>query len=447
MRSRRAQHIIKSASLTFLFLLLGSCSEQVVNPVNQFAEETLDASNAQSFTVEGLGEIFVNADRFRETADGIEIFGTIFTDSESGLISMASGDFKLIGGAGGIYQSLEGYGLSKLPEVSFFEEFIELANPASYISFKSGAEIKLMDPEAPLLDDISYLAISPDELLDTAPSYEIGESTISMGAFYMDPSDPSIYLTGSIDGPVTIDNAGLGLSANGKLLFEPYEYSDELVSIMNVPFSTIQGNIFIKGEIPIPKYSIKVVGDAIVGFVLNENGPKEFFEEGLEGAEFRMGVNGSVFLTNKVLDYMPGDVELELGRSTVILNAEEDGQNYIQAAGQMNTGDLATKLLAGIDNTGFLENVSFPGSTLEAYAYIGDDLENSQFFISNTVGVSIPGIGEQELAKALLEITSQYVRAEGKMRIPGIAEAKLGGQFFYDGQFLLEGEASCGRGL
>lgn len=430
-----------------VYLTISACSEQVVMPINQFATETLDTVNAQGFFVEGLGEVFVNQDRFRATENGIEVFGTIFTESESGLISLSSGDFVLGQEVDGVYQSLEGYGLSQLPEVSFFEDFEALVNPASYISFRSGAEIKLDDPDAPLQDDISYLAISPDALLDAAPTFEVGKSRLTMGAFYIDPTDPSVYLNGAVEGPISIENAGVGLSANGRLVFEPYEYSDELVSIMNVPLSNVEGNIFIKGDIPIPQYSILVSGEAIVGFVLNENGAADFFENGLEGAEFRMGVNGSVFLTNAALDYMPNDVELELGRSTVILNTEQEGQNYIQAAGEMNTGDLAGKLLAGIDNSGFFSNVSFPGSTLEAYAYLGDDLENSQFYISNTIGVNIPGIGEQELAKALLEITSEYVRAEGRMQIPGLVSASLGGRFFYDGQFSLTGNVSAGVDL
>ena len=152
-------------------------------PINQFATETLDTTNAQSFFVEGLGEVFVNTDRFRATENGIEVFGTIFTESESGLISLSSGDFVLGQEVDGVYQSLEGYGLSQLPEVSFFEDFEELVNPASYVSFKSGAEIKLDDPDAPLQDDISYLAISPDALLDAAPTFEVGKSTLTMGAF------------------------------------------------------------------------------------------------------------------------------------------------------------------------------------------------------------------------------------------------------------------------
>lgn len=437
-------HLTNSLVAPIIVLLIIGCSEQEIVPINQFAPQTLDTLNAQRFEVEGLGEVLVNQGNFRETEQGIEIFGTIFTASESGIIDLSSGEFILGDEVDGVYQTLEGYGITDLPDVEFFEGFSTLVNPGSYVSYKLGSEIKLNDPEAPLQDDISYLAISPDAILESSPSFEVGDATISMGNFYIDPKDPSVYFNGEIDGAFKIENAGLGLSANGKLVFTPYDYSDELEAIMNVPLSNVEGNIYIKGEIPIPQYSIKVVGDAIVDLVLNENGPDDFFNNGLDGAEFRMGVNGSVFLDNQALDYMPGDVELELGRSTLILNTEQEGQNYVQVAGQMNTGDLAGKLLAGLDPTGFLDNVSFPGSTLEAYAYLGDDIENAQFFISNTIGVNIPGIGEQELAKALLEINSQYVFAGGRMQVPGIAQVSLAGQFFYDGAFLLEGEASFG---
>lgn len=425
-----------------IFLFFCSCAEQEVVPINQFATESFDSTTAQVFLVEGLGEVFVNQDRFRYTEEGVEILGTVFTASESGMISLSSGDFVLGEEVDGIYQSLEGYGLPQLPDVSFFKDFESIVNPGAFISFRTGAEIKQDDPQAPLQDEISYLAISPDAVLDTLPTFEIGNSTLSMGAFYIDPSDPSVYLNGSIEGPLPLENAGVGLSANSKLIFQPYEYSEDLESIMLVPLEEVAGNIFIKGEIPIPQYSILLVGEATVGLELNENGPRAFFEDGIEAAEFRMGMNGSVFLTNQALEYMPSDVELELGRSTVILNTEQAGQNYLQAAGEMSTGDLAGKLLAGIDNTGFFDNVRFPGSTVEAYAYIGDDLDNSQFYISNSIQVEIPGLGEQELARAILEITSDYVRAEGRLEIPGALKVKLKGQFDYDGEFFLSGDAN-----
>lgn len=438
--SLNAALLSRAAIVPLLFVAI-SCAEQDINPVNIYETETLDAASAQQFMVEGLGEIYVNQGKFIETATGIDIKGSIFTNSESGLIPISAGEFSLSNPVDGIYSNLEGYGISGLPDVGIFEEFESVINPGSYISLKTGAAIKQDEPDVPLQDDRTYLVISPDNVLDKVPSFEVGNSSISMGGFFLDPYDPSVYLQGEISGAVNIENASVGLSANGLLLFEPYEYSDELESIMIRPLQSLNGNIFISGEVPLPEYQVKIVGEVLVGFVLNENGTKDFFERGLEGAEFRMGANGKVLVDNTLLNYMPADVELELGRSTLIVNTESGGENFLQIAGQVNTGDLAGKILADLDPTGFLENVSFPGSVLEGYLYVTDDLDSTQFYISHTIAMDVPGIGEQELAKALLEITAQKIRAEGRMGVPGLAEVKLGGEFFYDGQFSLEGEA------
>lgn len=432
--------ITRTVSVLIIFLTL-ACAEQEIVPVNIYETEVIDTTSARKFNVEGLGEIYVNQGRFTSTTAGINIKGSIFTNSESGLIPISSGDFLLSDPVDGIYSSLEGYGISGLPDVGIFEEFESLINPGSYISLQTGVMIKADEPNAPLQDDRTYLVISSDNVLDQLPAFKVGGSEISMGSFYLDPYDPSVFLQGEIKGAVTIENAAMGLSANGLLEFEPYEYSEDLQSVMIRPLESLNGNIFISGEVPLPEYQVKIVGEVLVGFVLNENGTRDFFERGLEGAEFRMGANGKVLVDNTLLNYMPADVELELGRSTLITSTEQGGETFLQIAGEVNTGDLAGKILTDLDPSGFLENVKFPGSVLEGYLYVSDNLDSTQFYLSNTLSLSVPGIGEQELAKAILEITAQKVRAEGRMGVPGIAEVRVAGEFFYDGQFSLEGEA------
>lgn len=443
---KNAVLIVRTLILSLLLLTL-ACQEQEIIPINVYETEVLDTTSARSFNVEGLGQIFVNEGRFISNGNGFDIKGSIFTNSESGLIPITSGEFSLTDPIDGIYSSLEGYGISGLPEVGIFNDFESLINPGTYISLQTGLMIKAEQPDVPLQDDRSYLVVSADNVLDQLPTYKISGSEIKMGSFFLDPYDPSIFLQGEISGAVTIENASVGLSANGLLLFEPYSYSEDLESIMIRPLESLNGNIFISGEVPLPEYQVKIVGEALVGFVLNENGTKDFFERGLEGAEYRMGANGKVLVDNTLLNYMPSDVELELGRSTLILNTEQGGENFLQIAGEVNTGDLAGKILADLDPSGFLENVEFPGSILEGYLYVSDNLDSTQFYLSNTLALNVPGIGQQELAKAILEISAEKIRAEGRMRVPGIAQVKIGGEFFYNGQFSLEGEAELGVDL
>lgn len=429
--------------LALFALLFFACQEQEVNPINIYAEETLDTASAERFQLEGLGEILVNQGRYQETEDGLKILGSIYTASESGdLLSIGQGEFLLANAVDGVYSDLSGYGLGSLPDVEMFNQFESLIDLGSYFSYQSGSEIKTMFPDVPLQDETRYISVSPQQLQSAVPAFSVGSGSMSFEAFFLDPKDPAVYFQGDIDGgSFKVKNAGLGLSANGKLLFEPYEYSEDLNEIMVRPLEPMNGNIYVQGEIPIEKYQIKIIGEMLVGFVLNENGPEAFFEHGIEGGEFRLGANGKVIVNNTLLEYLPNDVELELAQSTLIFNTEES-ETYLQVAGQMQTGDIASKLLGDLDAVAFLDQVEFYNAIVEGYLYVSDDIDDIHFYISNTYRIKIPGIGEQELAKGYLEITSEFARAGGRLSVPGVGGVEVLGQFFYDGQFLLEGSIS-----
>lgn len=435
-----AQHITKI--LIALVFLLSACAEQEIRPTDIFEEEELTTETARAFELDGLGTVYINEDRVQETLDGIDIKGTVFTDSENGLIPISSGDFTLSGLENGVYRTFEGYGLNKIPKTGIFQDFEDLISPGAYYSYQSGLQIKQTFPDAPVQDDIFYFNLQLESVFASSPQLQVKNTSFGFNQLFFDPRDPSIYFEGNmeVNGKAAIENLGMGLSANGLLEFTPYAYSDELTEIMIRPMEPVSGNFYIKGEIPLEQYQIKIVGDAIVGVVLNSNGTTNFFENGLAGGEFRMGVNGAVFLNNSALDYVPADVEIELGRSTVIVNLEQEGEYYFQVAGQMESGDLIRGVFENIGAEAIADYLVFTNSLFEVYAFIGNDPTETQFYLSNTISMDFPGIGNQELAKAILEITHQYVYAAGQMKIPGVGAVGLSGNFEFDGDFELKGE-------
>ncbi len=424
----------------FIIFLFNSCKEEVIT-TDIFEPEVADPDNLTSVNLEGMGEIFVSNDRI-QIEDGIaNIKGTIYSEIEGEFVAVTNGDFTLSELTDGdVYGELEGYGRAHIPEIGEFESIVTDFTSGANFGFMSGQEIKENDEMAPVLEDLNYFGITLNEDIGEKFQFSIKNTTFKPKAFYMDPNDPMIYFRGDIGTPkYSIEDAGLGLSARGNLAFTPYTYSEEMEEIMKVPFPSITGNIFISGLIPIPKFNVSVYGEALVGFTLNENGFEEFFENGFEGAEYRMGINGTVIVDEGVIEWLP---ETELARATVVVELEEEGDQYIQMAGESQMQpDYLVDILGKLDGGALTSSFTMPAQTVEAYLYIGNNLDNSQFFLRTSLTMDVPGIGEQELVEALFGIDNEHIFIGGHMGIPGLAQVYISGDVYYTGKFTLTGGA------
>lgn len=420
-------------------LLFNSCKEEVVT-TDIFEIEEANPENLTSIQLDGMGELFVSEDRIN-IEDGVaHIKGTIYSEIEGQFVAVTSGDFTLSDlSESGIYSELEGYGRATIPEIGVFEDIVTDFTSGANFGFNSGANIRANDEMAPVMDEISYFGITLDENIGEKMQFSVKNTAFTPKAFYMDPHDPMIYFRGDIGMPkFTIEDAGLGLSARGNLLFTPYEYSEDLEALMKVPLPELNGNIFISGLVPIPKFNISVYGEALVGFTLNENGFNEFFQDGFEGAEYRMGINGTVLVDEGIIEWLP---ETELGRATVVVELEETDQ-YIQIAGETQVQpDFLVDLLGNLDGGVLTSTFSMPSQTVEAYLYVGSNLDNSQFVVRTALTMEVPGIGEQELVEALFGVDSEHVFLSGNMGVPGLAEVYIIGDVYYNGEFTLIGGA------
>ncbi len=434
-----AQHINKLLILAFIFISF-SCNKQEIDPVDIFEEEELDVATASSFELDGLGTVYANLDRINEINDEIQIKGTVFTYSELGdLIPISSGDFTLSGKSGDTFSFFDGYGLGTIPKIGVLDELEAIIDPGSYYSYSTGAELKTYNESAPLQDDIHYFSIEVENALANKEMLTIGNSTFSFEHLYLDVKDPSIFFQGDakFSENIEIKNLGVGLSANGLLEFNPYEYSENLTAQMVRPMEDMFGNIYLTGQIPIKKYSIEIYGEAIIGFVLNDNGFIDFFEEGFENANYRMGVNGKVLVNNDLMKFLPSE-PIELGKATLILQIE-DGENYMHVAGEAESTEVIAQVISNNGGEELNEVLAFQESVVEGYFYIGDDLENTKFYFRTATYIELPLIGTQELSEAVLAISAQDVYAYGKMSMPGVGNVSLEGTFAYDGQFSLKG--------
>lgn len=424
-----------------LSLLFQGCKEEVVT-TDIFVLEEPSVDDLTSVELDGMGTLYVNSDRIN-IEDGIaQIKGTLYSKVEEEFVAVTSGDFTLSDlDANGIYQDFSGYGQAAIPEIGVFEDVVtELATGASF-GFQSGVDIRANDELAPVQDDLKYFGITLNEQIGEKLEFTIKNTVFTPEAFYMDPNDPMVYFRGDLGTPkFSVEDAGIGLSARGNLQFTPFEYSEELEAVMNVPLSPLSGNIFISGLVPIPKFSIAVYGEALVGFVLNDNGFNDFFEQGFEDAQYRMGINGLVILDEGFISFLP---ETEIGRATVIVELEEAGNQYIQVAGEMQmTADFLPEMLGKLDGGVLSSNFSMPVQTVESYFYVGSDANNSQFFIRTTLAMTIPGIGQQDLVEAMFGVDSQQIYLSGELGVPGLALVYIEGDVFYNGQFRLAGGAS-----
>lgn len=424
-----------------IVLLFNSCKEEVLT-TDIFEIEEADPANMTSLEVSGLGEIYVNSDRVNINEGIAQIKGTLFSKVDDEFVAITSGDFSLAGLSGSeSYEDLTGYGLATVPDIGVFSDILTDVTSGANFFMQDGASIRENDELAPLDENLNYLGITLDESLGEKLQFTIKNSTFQPKAFYMDPNDPMIYFRGDVGTPkFQIIDAALGLSARSQLVFTPYEYSEEMSAIMKTPLPSLNGNIFIGGLIPIPQYNIEVYGEALVGFTANENGFNDFFENGFEGAAFRMGVNGTVLLSEGFISYLPS---MEVGRATVVAELEEAGNNYIQVAGEVQMqADFLGELLNNLDGGVLTSQFSMPVQTVEAYFYVGDNLDNSQFFIRSSMSMIIPGIGEQDLVDAMFGVDAEHIFIGADMGVPGIAEIYVSGDVYYDGTFTIIGGTS-----
>jgi hypothetical protein len=444
-----------SCLLPVLILLSISCEREIIDPIDIFATERLTNPHSLNLgSAQGLDSLYVNADRIITTPTGYHIKGTIFSKSLSGIIPVTSGDFSiatnlpvasLTKGFTGL--DFKGYGTANFPETGILS-VADIQNiPGSEVYYNTG---KVFKADAgfghlPLLDDRYYFRYKVDKEGD-AREYRMKNISVKLHQFYLDARDPSTTFVGDIysqskAGVKTriVEKGVVGISANELWEFIPFKYSDNLEKVTGgTGFEPMKGGVSLSGIIPIKKYPLEILGQAVINTSFSSSGPFDFFDRGFEDASFRLGVNGELFFTSKLLTWLTNADTVKLGQAT--LQAEFGDDDFsIRLAGEYSD-DLLDRFL-GKEMMKFI-----PYNAREGVMYLRgtNDPDDFLIYMEEKISMNIPGLGITPIANSLFKVTKEQVGLSGSVNLPfNIGIVEVTGILNYDGTFLLKGVTNC----
>ncbi len=304
------------------------CGEDQVDEDGNPLEEPADF---RTFIVDALSEtpmVFrAKSNTVIDTPSGTHIEGTLLVSTPVGHLKMAeaSVDLDLVPGTSDEVDRIVGSAGIPFPSVGAMSacEMDEVARANLGLDYGSNLE----ELGAPLALDRRYLffqfnaglAAQCGPISIEAPG---GVSALAV----LDPSDPMMYLEGSLLGLGAIgpiDNVGLGISAQGLMPFTPTHVLTEVEGLEGL--GDFDGHIFIKGSGSVYN-SLSIDGEMMLSF--NEDGGST---ETL-GQSLQIGANGAVGVSVDFLELM--NFGFGLGDATVVAHGSAD-ENYAYVAGEL----------------------------------------------------------------------------------------------------------------
>lgn len=449
----------------FTILFFSSCEKDEIIPIDIFETEELTAPTGLATNgMSGANTLYVNSDRIIETSDGYHIKGTIFSESAYEIFPVSSGDFiiesmsgtSLGAKSGGLSEiksssgslDLSGYGTASFPSVGFLSGFSTDVVSGSDIDYNKGSVFSLENDfsNLPMGDETYYFHYIIDQTTESTSKgkdQKIKKTKFTFKDYFLDANDPAIFFLGDIatNGKSLVKNLGIGLSAGSSFTFTPFTYSESLEqAVGGTGFTSFNSPLYIGGEIPIRKYPLKIVGSAFINTSFSSAGPDDFFENGFDNASFQMGVNGSLTFDKSLIGFLPLNLDVSLGKSTLEVEYI-DNEATIRFAGEYSQMDYMTEIL-GPETVKYIPVNASEG---KMYASIGTSLDDYKLYIETSLSVNIPGMGLQPLSGAVVYITPEGIELSGKIDLPfEIGEVEVIGQVNKDGSFLLKGTAQSG---
>ena len=479
------KYLIQLLSLFLFSTLFIRCTTEEFEPIDIFEEEMLSVDANGNLSLDGdnvllpVGELcdgvqlWANKERVLELPGGIQIKGTIFAETNEGITSISSGDFEISNNPLDGLDQFSGFGSFLMPEVGFFENNVDLADLfGANLKYGSGDAFKVKDEDLPIVDNDCYFQMTLEESSGFGPgipSYPmlIGNTALSFNTMYIQPEVPAILINGDmdqyevkdrpsrvVDGPdgkkkfkpggtsikkkFSIKDVHIGIAAEPHFIFSPNTFSDELEQIVGgTGFEEFQGHLYLKGTIPLKKYPIDVIGEAVVKAGGNL-GPIDIFENSFESSTYELGINGTVEFGHTVLDFLPFDTRVQLGNATLQMKAGLD-ETSVRFAGEYDTDILGE--IIGDDLSKIIPRQTQSG---KIYGYIGTDLSEWEYYFETELAMQIPGLGEQKLSETIIHVTPSEIFLSAFTTLPfGIGETELVGKLNRDGTFLLSGRANA----
>ncbi|NVO09461.1 MAG: hypothetical protein HXX16_05815 [Bacteroidales bacterium] len=448
------------------FLILTRCKVDDIKPIDIFAKEQLTSpTELPTNSLNGANKLYVNSDRIIQTPDGYNIKGTIFSESSYGIIPVTSGDFMIKNPSGdGMVKSskngisaisnsstsldFHGYGTAEFPATGLLQQFTTNKVSGSTAYYKTGKILKTESDfsNLPLVDSIYYFHYIIDQSTERnskGKDQKIKNTTFTFKDFFLDARDPAVFFLGDIKskGKDLVKNLGIGISAGGKIPFNPLTYSNTLEqAVGGTGFTPFLGHLFFGGEIPIRKYPLKVVGRAVINTGFSSAGVTDFFDRGFDESSFQMGANGYVTFDKSLISFLPLNLDVKLAKAT--LQAEyTDNNATIRFAGEYSNFDYLREIL-GEDILRFIPVTASEG---KMYASIGTQLSDYKLYIESALSINIPGLGLQPINDVVIFISPAGIQLSGKISMPyEIGSVEIHGIINSDGTFKLTGTTHSG---
>lgn len=480
------QSLNKYILLTLTALIFSQCSTDEFEPIDIFEEEMISVDAAGNIVENGdnvmipVGEIcdgvqlFANKERVLETPGGFQIKGTVFAQTEEGITSISSGDFEINNSYTDQLDAFTGFGSFLLPEVGAFKGNVDLADLfGAHLKYGSGGAFIAKDEELPLVEEDCYFQLTLEESSGFAPGTPayplmIKNTAMSFNTMYVQPEIPAILVKGDMDQyevkdkpskvvdgangkkkfkpggtsikkKFSIKDVHIGLAAKPHFRFTPNTFSDELEDIVGgTGFEEFQGQLYLKGTIPLKKYPIDIIGEAVVRAPDHTQGIMNVLEGSFEESSYEIGINGTAEFGHTILDFLPVDTRVQLGNATVQMKAGLD-ESFIRFAGEYDT-DILGEIL-GKDLSEIIPRQTQSG---KIYGNIGTDLSEWEYYFETEMSMHIPGIGIQKLNETVIHVTPSEIYLSSFATLPfGIGETEIIGQLKRDGTFLLSGRAEA----
>jgi len=470
----RLMHFLQATGkvfmLSLLMLLLSQCEVEEIEPIDIFEQTEVIPTNVEALPLQNFGNarLSVAPENIRKTDYGYQVKGAMYAESSAGSYMVSSGDFKITTDAAGNTTSMEGYGTVQFPEAGFMQGQVSFADVyGAFITYNTGKWFKDNQDdgdELPLDDDTYYFHFAMPNLFEEGEDglAMIGNMLYNFGSIYLDPTDPAIFFQGDAslyeegDKPEKVPGKGgkkkfkgnksaavwsilsgqFGFSVGSNLHFEPFEYSATITELMgDQGFEPISGFMFMAGEIPLKKYPILIDGRMLTAADAVDV-QQDFFEEGPMNNMLKLGVNGKVKFGHALLDFIPLDLEVELGRAT-LMSGNFGGKNQLKIAGEYGNEVFFKKMLP----EAIFKYFPFNSDEVQLYLNLGEEPEDWQLSFQTKSKFNIPGAGQQEMRDMVISFNEQGAFLSSEINLPfGLGTTKMVGKINADGTFALHGK-------
>lgn len=197
------KRIVKISALALFVLYCSSCKK--TDPEMASPPQTVDLNSPAT----QKGDFKIKSNKITQTQTGFKFNGELLTQSSKGeAFTVGTGDFEIDTASDGSVGAIRGAGIAEFPSVGVFGEMLKTftwKKIKAHIEYEIGQYyIDTYQTELPLDPDTWYLHFKPFDETE-GQFFELKQKLNSLvyhfADFYLDPSDPSIFMKADISLP------------------------------------------------------------------------------------------------------------------------------------------------------------------------------------------------------------------------------------------------------